>query len=283
VPTGRARFGDSSTVYDSDVYDLVSTVEGESPVEWRQGVKHDAAKVMVLSRGGREGGWVNGLGESVDTETERVFPLLRGGALQNRTWPPEQAVILPQSIIGEPTDQLRVTHPRLWRYLEAHAEILDARKSSIYRTQPRFSVFGIGPYTFSGYKVAVASLYRKPTALAIGPWDSKAVVLDDTCYLLPTGSDGELARVVAALLNHDSARSFLGSISNRSSKRTLSKKVLRRLDWQAVADHIDWADVEELLEDSVLGDLPDVRTEDLPLGAWVKERLAEETRQATLF
>ena len=38
-------------------------------------------------------------------------------------------------------------------------KILDNRKSSIYNKRPRFSIFGIGDYSFSKWKVAISKAF----------------------------------------------------------------------------------------------------------------------------
>ena len=50
--------------------------------------------------------------------------------------------------------------PRLWSYLQAHAGSFTNRKSSIYRGQPPFALFGIGPYSFAPFKVAIGGLQQ---------------------------------------------------------------------------------------------------------------------------
>lgn len=286
-PRALATYGRKDATEDSMAYEAVAHLEGAPPLEWRQGVKHDAASVLVLQRGGR--GWINGSGEPVEVEPARIFPLLRGGPLQKRTWPPVQAVVLPQFAVGEPTAPLEVEAPALWSYLAGHAATLDKRKSSIYRNKPRFSIFGVGPYTFSPWKVALASLYREPAIAAVGPCRGKPVVFDDTCYLVPTGDDAELAIVVAALLSHPSARVFLGSISNPNSKRVYTKKILGRFDWTTLADELDWAgliaanDRAATLGGGTVSLASVAAAADEPLGAWVKRRTSCEDKPPRLF
>lgn len=69
-------------------------------------------------------------------------------------------MIVPQRALGEDTSTLSSTAPALWAYLNAHSDVLDRRKSSIYRGRPRFSVFGIGRYSFAPWKVAVSGLHK---------------------------------------------------------------------------------------------------------------------------
>ena len=98
----------------------------------------------------RNGRLSNKLGEAVDLEPDYLFPLLKSGDIAaGRPATPRQWLLLPQRFVGDDTLQLEQAAPRTWRYLLDHAEQLDARRSSIYRRQPRFAVFGVGQYTFA--------------------------------------------------------------------------------------------------------------------------------------
>ena len=46
----------------------------------------------------------------------------------------------------------------MWSYLQAHGARFARRKSSIYHGQPPFALFGIGPYSFAPFKVAILNL-----------------------------------------------------------------------------------------------------------------------------
>ena len=103
----------------------------------------------------------NRLGQDVDVEPEFVYPLLKGADLRKPAGErPRRAVILTQQRIGQETASLEQRAPRLWSYLQAHRSRFSGRKSSIYRGQPEFALFGIGPYSFAPWKVAVSGLHR---------------------------------------------------------------------------------------------------------------------------
>ena len=74
------------------------------------------------------------------------------------------------------TTQEFVARCGAWGYLLAHADLLDARSSSIYRKRPRFSVFGVGPYTFAPWKVGISGFYKTLDFRAIGPVDQANIV-----------------------------------------------------------------------------------------------------------
>ena len=211
---------------------------GPCEFEWRQGVKHDCAKVMELSH--RSGQLINGHGEVVDVEPEFVFPLQKGTDLYHGRLPSESMrfVIVPQRVLGEDTGTLVVRAPHLWDYLQRHADALDQRKSAIYRTQPRFAVFGIGPYSFAPYKVAISGLHKEPRFRLLGPAKGRPVMVDDTCYLLSTDT-AELAALLTAVLESSTSVAVLRALLFTDSKRPVKKRVLRRLNLRALLGACD--------------------------------------------
>lgn len=216
-------------------YALASGLDGRSQLEWRQGLKHDLSSVMELTSLGDKATtngtrhFENGLGESVTIEELMVFPLLKGsdlnaGSMANSRW-----VIVPQHSIGEETAHLSLDAPKAWKYLTAHTELFQARKSSIYRGKPPFSVFGIGSYSFSTFKVAVSGLHKRPRFRALGPVEGLPVMLDDTCYFLSCRTARQAA-TLAALLNSQAVQQLLDSIVFLDNKRPFTKRVLQRVD-----------------------------------------------------
>jgi hypothetical protein len=228
---------------------------GVSPLTWRQGLKHDAAAIMELSADEPAGPLKNRLGEVVDVEPEFVYPLLKGSDLRKPSgMRPRRAVIVTQRKIGEETLGLENEAPRLWRYLQSHAARFSGRKSSIYRRQPPFALFGVGPYSFAHYKVAVSGLHRPPLFRAIGPVDRRPVMLDDTCYLLPCRMAGEAA-VLAAMFNHPTTLEVLRALSFGDAKRAVTKGQLQRLDLPAILDRADRGELSARAEAVLVEDL----------------------------
>jgi len=207
---------------------------GGSPVEWRQGVKHDAAEVMELTADDPGGPFRNGFGEAVDVEPDRVYPLLKGADLRKPPADrPRRALIVTQAALGEDTRDLEGTAPKLWAYLQSHADRLARRRSSIYEGRPPFALFGVGPYTFAPYKTAVAGLHRPTRFRAVGPVDGRPTVLDDTCYLLPCSSAAEAA-VLAAIGDDPIVLGLLAAFTPGQAKRPVTKALLRSIDLGAV-------------------------------------------------
>jgi hypothetical protein len=222
--------GQNRFVADIEAYSSITWLEGKSPCEWRQGIKHDAASVMELTRVGVH--WVNKLGEIVDAEEEYIFPLVKStqAARSNGTiTDTNHAVIIPQRTIGEDTSTLAHSQPRLYAYLESHEKLFAARKSSIYNNKPKFSIFGIGSYSFKPYKVAVSGLHKNPIFVLISPVAAKPVMLDDTSYFLGFDTLAE-ATSVQYLLQSSEVASFLAATTFLDAKRPYTKELLMRID-----------------------------------------------------
>ena len=223
-------------VADVAAYDRVRHLvrRGESDgFRWRSGVKHDCAAVFEFRQEGAK--LQNGLGEEVDLEGDHLFPLLKSSQLAGgETGDVRRRILVPQRWIGEDTRTLAERAPKTWRYLLRHAERLDRRASTVYRNQPRFAVFGVGPYTFCRWKVAVSGFYKTWRFVAVGPSEDRPVLCDDTCYFLPCRSGAE-ARRRAALLNGPRGREFFSAFVFNQAKRPLTAEILGLLDLDALA------------------------------------------------
>lgn len=234
-------FVNGRLVANLDVYQALAFADGNCPLTWRQGLKHDAASVMELEpRDGLTGPWRNKLGEVVDVEVSSVYPLLKGADLVGGGRSPRalRSVIVTQQRVGQETRALEQAAPRLWAYLQGHAAVFGRRKSSIYRGQPPFAMFGLGPYSFAPYKVAISGLGKTPRFQAVGPVGGRPVMFDDTCYFLPCGS-AEQAAVTSALLNDPVTLALIDALIFRDAKRPVTKALLARLDLPALVDHVD--------------------------------------------
>jgi hypothetical protein len=194
----------------------------------------------------------NGFGQAAQMEEIYLFPELKGSdlATANR-FEPRYWMIVPQRAVGDDTLPIRQIAPRTYSYLETYGSILDSRGSSIYRGRPRFSVFGVGGYSFAPWKVAIAGLYKSLEFRVVGPYDGKPVVFDDTVNFLACGSEDE-ARTLHAMLTTDVAKGFYESLVFWDAKRPVTVEILRRLDMGALA--------RELGRDLPPGALPSMRS-----------------------
>ncbi len=237
------RFGWVGSHFVSDIkaYAETSRIEGESCHVWRQGIKTDASDVMVFTRA-CDGSLVNGLGEPANIEDSLVYPFLKGSRLRKPViYDIQERLLVTQERLGADTSTIELALPRTWDYLVAHGHALDGRKSRIYKDKPRFSIFGVGKYSFKPYKVAVASMYKEPSFSLVCPQD-KPVMLDDTSYFLGF-DDVHQAMVVQALLSQDVVTRFLNSIVFKHGKRVYTKDVLMRVDLSRALDFVDEGDL----------------------------------------
>jgi hypothetical protein len=120
-------------------------------------------------------------------------------------------------------------------YLESYSSILDNRKSIIYKKRPRFSVFGIGDYSFTSWKVAISGLYKNIHFSSIGQNDNKPIMVDDTCYFIPCSSENE-ARFIAEELNSKPCLKFLKSLIFFDAKRPINIDILSRVDLKKLSE-----------------------------------------------
>src|SRR3989344_2226650 len=228
-PANRISFHNGRIVSNKEQYEKLSSLDGVSSLVWRQGIKHDAASVVELARDER-GFYKNKLGELVDIESEYIYPLVKSSDLNQseivkfRRW-----IIVPQKNLHEELSFLRGNAPTLWENLNEHEAFFQRRKSSIYRNKPDFTYFGLGPYTFSDFKVAVSGVYKEPHFCVLKSENGKPIILDDTCYFVSCETERE-AMHLAKILNSETVLEFLNSITFRDSMRPLTKKVLQRLD-----------------------------------------------------
>lgn len=201
--------------------------------KWRSGIKHDCSKVMELEPEGDK--YRNGLGELINLEDRYVYPMLKSSDIGNgQIRYGRKCMIVTQQYVGEDTSAIKRIAPKTWRYLEAHEEFLEKRASSIYRDRPKYSIFGVGDYSFSGWKVAISGFYKKLSFKLIEPYQGKVVVLDDTTYFLPCWSEAE-AQFVSSLLNSEPAQEFFGSMIFWADKRPITIEILKRLDMHALS------------------------------------------------
>lgn len=105
-------------------------VVGKSRGEWRKGVKHDGAPVMVLLDDAKR--LLNESGKVVDVEPSFIFPLLKGSGLagKERLRGRRRVIVAQQRVQGNRL-LLERDAPKLWANLSAHAERIAVRKPSI--------------------------------------------------------------------------------------------------------------------------------------------------------
>lgn len=229
-PTEHTTIGHRNglTVANLVSYQKHSHLIGDSNIKWRSGVKHDLSSVMELTKEGNK--LVNGLGEEVDVESDLLFPLLKGYDVCGKKEWRSKYVLVTQSFVGEDTSYIKEKFPKTWNYLISHSEKFDARGSVIYKKNPRFSIFGVGDYTFKPWKIAICGLCKSLNFRLIGPIDGKATVFDDTVYFISFDTE-EDAKTALCYLQKDEVRALLDSLIFWDDKRPIKASVLNVLRW----------------------------------------------------
>jgi len=200
---------------------------------WRSGIKHDCSKVMELTSTASER-YQNGLGENVALEDFILLPMLKSSDIGNGRISCRRVMVVTQQRVGDDTSYIRMKAPETWKYLERHAALLHQRGSVIYKNKPAFSVFGVGPYSFAPWKIAISGFYKKLNFVKVGPVKDRPVVFDDTIYFLPCWSEEE-ACFIEALLRSEPAQGFLHSMIHWDEKRPITVEILRRLSIRKLA------------------------------------------------
>lgn len=239
-------------VSNTAIYQKYQAIDGQSPFVWRSGMKHDCSKVFELTK--QDGQYQNKLKERFDLEENLVYPILKSSFLKKAVIEDsDRFVIITQQKIGQSTAYIQIQYPQTYAYLKRHADLLNNRKSVIYKNKPPFSIFGIGNYSFQKYKVAISGLYKKGTFSLILPKANKPILLDDTCYFL---SFDELSTALFTylLLTHPITKAFLQSIIFLDSKRVYTKDLLMRIDLKALTQQLSFEELllhTEALEESL--------------------------------
>lgn len=231
-PRSTLGWRDRRIVPDVTAYDELRDLSRGCEWRWRSGVKHDCSSVMELSL--RDGTLVNGLGEDLDIEPTIVFPMLKSSDVAAGASRTSRFMIVPQREVGQETEALASVAPKTWAYLMAHGERLDRRGSSIYKRRPRFSIFGVGAYTFQPWKIAISGLYKRLAFHVVGPQDGQPVVFDDTVYVLSFDTEGE-ARLVHELLTSETAQRYFQSVIFWDAKRPITADVLNAISIEGLA------------------------------------------------
>lgn len=150
-------------------------------------------------------------------ERELVYPLLRGADVSRWTAATSMSILvthLPgEKLKAIPEQTMQREFPKAWSYLTRFQSPL--RKSGIYRryfkeSDPFYSVFNIGDYTFSEWKLVIREIASGLTCAVVGPEDGKPVVADHKLVLVAVESKHE-AHYLCAILNSAPARFFVES------------------------------------------------------------------------
>lgn len=228
VPVQTIAWRRGRLVADARLYDAnAEWLSVGADVDWRSGIKHDCSRIMELEVEGES--LRNSTGEFVDVEPDLLYPMLKSSEVHRGLRSPGKLMLVPQRAVGESTSWIRTELPRTWAYLEAHADAFDGRRSAIYAKGPRFSIFGVGPYSFTDWKIAISALYKDLAFQMYGPREGRPIVFDDTVNLLACDSE-DVAQGLIRTINSPPAQELFQALVFWDNKRPLSVDVLRNVD-----------------------------------------------------
>ncbi len=247
----QSKFGYKNGQFCNNLGVDAEDFDGQCCFEWRQGVKHDCAKVMELTV--KNGTLQNGQKEEVQIEDALVFPLVKSSMFKAPVIDHfSKYVIVTQKKAREETEHLAWELPKTWKYLNDNIESFENRKSVIYRGAPPFSMFGVGNYSYAKYKVGVSGFYKQPLFSLLYSGDGKPVMTDDTSYFI-CFEQYDMAYVAMLLLNSAKVQEFLTRIAFLDAKRPYTKKVLERIDFEKIVEALT---MDELMETEKTLSLP---------------------------
>lgn len=156
---------------------------------------HDCGKIKVQN--------VN-----IAIEPQFIFPLLRGRDVQRWQTKPTYSVIIPQDpnspAKGFPEPAMQSQFPKTYNYLKQFEDAL--RKRKVFKlffdvaTAPFYSVYAVGPYTFSEFKVVWREVSNSLDASVCSSHDGRVAVPDHTLVYISCETEAE-AHYVCALVN----------------------------------------------------------------------------------
>lgn len=274
APSREAGVTAGRFVEDLHAYEPMAYLEARgNAIEWRQGLKHDVARVLEL-RTRADGRLVNGYDEVVDVEEEALYPFWKSADLAAQR-DPSRFFPLYQETLAGPIRGFEKRWPKLAAYLEHHRPAFATRRSRIYRGKGPYALFGVGEYLSRPYKVAVSGLHRPARFCMLGPRSGRAPLVDDTGYLLPFLSEREAA-VTCGYLNSEPVAAFLSCLVDDRAKRPYTKAVLERVRLPS-ADELPPDLADALAASTYSGDGVPVE----PLHAWLQHWRNDSTQGDT--
>ncbi len=158
-------------------------------------------------------------------EADLLYPLLRGRDVSR--WKPEPSAHIimvqdPETRHGIPVDKMKREAPKAYSYFARFEKLLKGRAAyRRYFTEddPFWTMFNVGDYTFSPYKVVWREQAASLTAAVVGPLRRRPVIPDHKLMMVGIASKEE-AHYLCALLNSAPARLIVASYAVEISMDT---------------------------------------------------------------
>jgi hypothetical protein len=144
-------------------------------------------------------------------EPDLIFPLLRGEDVHQWQSQPQNYILVPQDPTqpsrGFPEDSLRASLPKTFAFLKRFESILSSRSGYLkyLSSQPFYSIYNIGAYTFAPVKLVWREQAAFLTAAVVTLSDAKVTIPDHKLMLVPFDSP-EPAHFLCSILSSSPAQ-----------------------------------------------------------------------------
>lgn len=155
-------------------------------------------------------------------ETDYIYPLLRGKDVKKWEYNTEYSIILPYTKEGKVIEkkELLLTCPNMFDYfyLDRHAFVPILRERATFqkfilrqdKLAPEYSLYNIGEYTFSPYKVIWKALAKGVAAVTISKDNDRLLIPDHNLLMVPLEDESE-AYYLTGILNADIISQFVNA------------------------------------------------------------------------
>ncbi len=215
--SGYVAHAGASTAGANGVYWVVPT-DGDLVRAVERAATGETVRVRNLVEAGKR----EVQGCEVELEGALVYPLLRWGDVGAFRADPRALIVLAQDAQtrrGREPEWMQAHAPKTLRYLEGFREVLESR-AAFRRYQSRFafySMYDVGQYTLSAWKVVWRRMDKQINAAVVGPWHGRVVVPQETLSFVACGSRDEAA-FLCGLLNSAVVRERAGRASLAGSR-----------------------------------------------------------------
>lgn len=135
IPKQVIGFQKNSLISNIKVYESLKNIDNGCEFQWRSGIKHDCSKVMEFTL--TKEGFKNGFNELIDIENTYLYPMYKSSDISKPViLPPTKYMLVTQKSINEYIFSIAYYATRTWYYLQRYSDLLNKRKSSIYKSAP---------------------------------------------------------------------------------------------------------------------------------------------------
>jgi hypothetical protein len=169
---------------------------------------------------------------TTDIESDVVYPLVKSKSIDKWGISKHGFIIIPHKKAGFVNEsELKVQYPRAYKYLYRFKADLENRKSIHFKSGPFYSLFGLGVYTFSPFKVVWNCMTFLPDFAVASPVDLgfglKTQIPDNPIGYFSLDDEKE-AHYLCAILNSKPVKDYL-SLQSGKSKWGISITLARSL------------------------------------------------------